>query len=372
MRNKLAICAIFKNEGLYVQEWLDFHYLVGVGKFYIYLNNCDDDTYEKITSWKHNDLVDICDWPIQPGQLQAYQHCINRNTDDEWIAFIDSDEFLHSRNNKSIIEILDSIPSSYTTVVVNWLIFGSSGIKEKINKPVLETFTKRAEFSFPANRVVKSIIRSNCNGVVRSCHFIETSGEPCYSNGLPCDIGHDGIAKEFCSSHLILNHYFTKSHQEWTKKKLRGRATISSEDPQKIRAEEQFFYHDRNEVEDLHLYSIATDTPPPQIQEKGHLYIDRIELGTHNISLTGWSDIEGNEILSIMILNGSDEILPDSFIRCERPDVLKAIGGQESKKYGFKAMFPINNGEMGLINIIAVFYNFSSNLTIVKKIEVKI
>ena len=34
----LAIAAIMKNEGLYLKEWLDFHILVGVDKFYLYDN----------------------------------------------------------------------------------------------------------------------------------------------------------------------------------------------------------------------------------------------------------------------------------------------------------------------------------------------
>ncbi len=371
MKNKLAICAIFKNEEPYVQEWLNFHFLVGARKFYIYLNNCDDNTYEKIMSWQYGHLVEIFDWPMQPGQLQAYQHCINRGTDDEWIAFIDSDEFLHSRSKESIIEILDSIPSNYTTVVVNWLIFGSSNIKEKIDKPVLETFKRRAEFTFPANKIIKSIVRNNCNGVVRSCHFIETSGEPCYSNGLPCDIGHDGVANEFFSSHLVLNHYFTKSHQEWTIKKLRGRATISSDDPQKIRAEEQFIYHDRNEIEDLYLYHIVKEEHSLQVPEKGHLYIDGIEFHSNGINLSGWSDIDGSEISTLIMMYGSDEIPPSSLIRNERADVLKALG-KKNKKYGFTVLFPITKGMFDEATIIAVLYKHGTNETLIKTLKINI
>ena len=37
------------------------------------------------------------DWPMFPGQVQAYEHCIERARDDSrWIAFIDIDEFLFS------------------------------------------------------------------------------------------------------------------------------------------------------------------------------------------------------------------------------------------------------------------------------------
>ena len=371
MKNKLAICAIFKNEELYVEEWLEFHYLVGARKFYIYLNNCDDNTYDKIISWQHSHLVEIFDWPMQPGQLQAYQHCLNRHTDDEWIAFIDSDEFLHSRNKNNIIEILDSIPSKYTTVVVNWLIFGSSKLKERSDQPVLETFTRRSEFSFPANKVIKSIVRNNFNAVVRSSHFIETSGQTCYSNGLTCDIGHNGIANEFYCTHLVVNHYFTKSHDEWTKKKMRGRVSISNDDPQKIRAEEQFSYHDRNEVEDLYLYNFLKKKDLPLPENKGHLYIDSIQYHSHCLSLTGWADIHGDEITSVIIISNHDEIHPSEFIRHERLDVLKILG-DSTKKFGFTATFPIGKTLVGEVDLIAFIYKHQFKETYFKKSELKL
>lgn len=351
MKNKLAICAIFKDEELYVEEWLEFHYLIGVRRFYIYLNNCNDDTLGKIKSWKHSDLVDAIDWPMHPGQLQAYQHCINRKTEDEWIAFIDSDEFLHSRNARNIIDVLDEIPSCYTTVVVNWLIFGSNNIKDKIDKPVIETFTKRAEFTFPANRVIKSIIRNNNGGIVRSCHFIETTGKVCYSDGSACEIGHDGIANEFLASHLVLNHYFTKSHQEWIKKKLRGRATISNGDPQKIRAEEQFVYHDRNEVEDLYLYDFVKNLA----KDKNHLYIDSIERRPGEVSVSGWAEIDSDEITSLIMFIDNEEVSPCSFIKYERMDVLKVLG-RKNINHGFKALFKTINTCASEIKFIAVLY----------------
>ena len=41
---ELSVVAIMKNEGAYLKEWLDFHILVGVEKFYLYDNESNDDT----------------------------------------------------------------------------------------------------------------------------------------------------------------------------------------------------------------------------------------------------------------------------------------------------------------------------------------
>lgn len=42
MKIKLAICVIVKNEAPYMKEWIDYHRLVGVEKFYVYDNESTD------------------------------------------------------------------------------------------------------------------------------------------------------------------------------------------------------------------------------------------------------------------------------------------------------------------------------------------
>ena len=39
----LAVCAIYRDEASYMQEWIEFHRLVGVERFYLYDNNSVDD-----------------------------------------------------------------------------------------------------------------------------------------------------------------------------------------------------------------------------------------------------------------------------------------------------------------------------------------
>ena len=39
----LSVCAIFKNEGRFLREWLNYYLLAGVDHFYLYNNFSDDD-----------------------------------------------------------------------------------------------------------------------------------------------------------------------------------------------------------------------------------------------------------------------------------------------------------------------------------------
>lgn len=42
----LAIVAIIKNEGQYIEEWLRYHIVAGVQKFFLYDNDSSDNTRE--------------------------------------------------------------------------------------------------------------------------------------------------------------------------------------------------------------------------------------------------------------------------------------------------------------------------------------
>jgi hypothetical protein len=46
----LAMCAIAKNEGRYLQEWIEYHKLLGVEMFYIYDNESTDNTQSCIAA----------------------------------------------------------------------------------------------------------------------------------------------------------------------------------------------------------------------------------------------------------------------------------------------------------------------------------
>ena len=39
----IAACTVFKNQALYLREWISFHYMLGVRKFYLYDQGSDED-----------------------------------------------------------------------------------------------------------------------------------------------------------------------------------------------------------------------------------------------------------------------------------------------------------------------------------------
>jgi hypothetical protein len=64
----LAACAIYLNEAPNLQEWIEFHRLVGVERFYLYNDNSTDDHRAVLAPYVDEGIVVLKDWSIRPGQ----------------------------------------------------------------------------------------------------------------------------------------------------------------------------------------------------------------------------------------------------------------------------------------------------------------
>src|SRR5208283_5168867 len=100
---KLAICAVAKNEAVYLPEWIAFHSLQGVSDFLIFDNQSTDNTKEVLAQIARHVPVSVVDWPgdnYYKMQMDAYREGAERLIGRvDWVAFIDIDEFLFSSRN---------------------------------------------------------------------------------------------------------------------------------------------------------------------------------------------------------------------------------------------------------------------------------
>ncbi|NES76928.1 MULTISPECIES: glycosyltransferase family 92 protein [unclassified Okeania] len=246
---KLSICAIMKDEGPYLEEWLEFHKLVGVEKFYLYDNNSTDNTQNILQLYIHNGEVIYYYWPDKPGQMSAYTHCLkNHRYDSEWIAFIDLDEFLFPTVAEKITDIIDEF-SDVSALGVNWLNFGTSGHEKKPQGLQIENFIKRSKSSFGPNKHIKCILHPEKTIRPLNPHqFVFSEGRVVTENKQP-------IKGPFSSTHSIkklrINHYTTRSKEESMKKMMRGRATKNEPRPWSHFESKDVIF---NEVEDLTIH----------------------------------------------------------------------------------------------------------------------
>lgn len=253
----LGICAIMKNEARYIEEWLSFHRAVGVERFILFDNASTDDTRAVIDAWSHRSLVTVIDWPQRPGQNAAYQHMIDHYRDAmQWCAFIDCDEFLCPQSDLSVPDVLRYFSPVCDALYVHWLMFGSSGLVARDARPVTERFTRRGYDSFGPNNIGKSIVRLSAAISVTSCHIIRCAGPMIDDDETEIDQAGVGLHPSTSHRFIALNHYFTKSLQEWRERRSLGKADVPENDPGFLRAEEEFHRHDANDVEDTRAATI--------------------------------------------------------------------------------------------------------------------
>ncbi len=220
----LAIATMFRNDGPYLREWLEFHLLMGAEKFYLYhqgTSPAEDGWRGVLEPYIQRRIVDVKQWPYpfyygdgRNAHIDANQDCIDRlKGQDGWLAFIDSDEFLFSPRCDTVTEALATLPQGWGAVGVHWMMFGSSGKLKWEDAPVIERFTWRQHDGLHFNHWCKSIVRLS-DPELATCgseHYFRTAA------GTYDELGNPLMAEETrpYSSLLRLNHYFTKSREEW-------------------------------------------------------------------------------------------------------------------------------------------------------------
>jgi len=133
----ISICGIFKNEAPYLKEWIEYHILVGVEKFYLYNNNSEDDYQEILEQYIKAGIVTLIEWPEVPGQISAYKHWYNNyRNETQWVSFLDLDEFICPIKYDTISQWLEKF-EKYPVIKMYWQMFGTSGILANDNKKLV-------------------------------------------------------------------------------------------------------------------------------------------------------------------------------------------------------------------------------------------
>jgi hypothetical protein len=220
----LAICAIYRDEAPYLREWVAFHRLVGVDRFLLYNNRSVDSHEDALAPFLEDGTVLVHDWPIYPAQIQAYDHCLKAHRDDaRWIAFIDLDEFLFSPTGRPVSEILPKY-ERWPGVGVNWAVFGPSGHRTQPPGLVTERYTRRTA-NVGINRHIKSIVDpTRVRGFSMPHFFMYTDGLAVDENERPITGPPFSLTENVSFAKLRVNHYATKSEEEYRRKLARGPA----------------------------------------------------------------------------------------------------------------------------------------------------
>ncbi len=170
--------------------------------------------------------------------------------------------------------------------MVNWQVYGSSGLHSRPEGLVIESFTHRARSDWVRNRRVKSIVDPTRAVGSIGPHFFQYNQDELAvtENGEPVSAVTNSSARRRLNrvlarfpgvhvdpyairessvrrvsvSRLRINHYAVRSRQEFAEKLSRHAAGDPAADGTSRLQRGYFAYHDRNEVEDSILVRHAT------------------------------------------------------------------------------------------------------------------
>ncbi len=217
------ICAIMKNEQKYVDEWLEYHKFLGFDRVQLYDNAQNASSYIASLPEKYGSFVNVLHFPGLGRQTEAYIDCMVRNRDlNMWAAFLDIDEFVVLRKHPNIKAFLHDVAPHGGSVVLNWSIMGSSNATTRSPGSVMARFTLTSE---KPDRHIKTIA------------YLKHTKQPVIHNvlmlpGYPTvdQYGHvlnDTTPFVYNSTREVanINHYYTKSLEEFILKRKRGWAS---------------------------------------------------------------------------------------------------------------------------------------------------
>lgn len=243
----VVICAIFKNEALYLREWLEYNLIIGVEHFYLYNNNSDDDYKRVLKPYIDSGKVTLIEFPLEHAQIKAYRDCIMKfKNQAKWIGFLDIDEFvvpIRDNNIKDFLKDFGNRPS----VKLYWKVFGTSGI---IHRNTQELVTEDFKIAWPKyDEVGKCFYNTSFNAdddpkrmktlhhiFWGNWHGITIPPVNCYDSiSLR---GFDHVKSE--KFPIQINHYFTKSYDEYFKLKAQRGDVFYKKNHH---GDKVFFYH---------------------------------------------------------------------------------------------------------------------------------
>lgn len=264
-----ALCAIMRNEGPFVLEWIAHHRALGFDQIIIYDNESTDDLPRLCHSLSNAGAIIYRPWPdpelgcvISP-QILAYQHAV-ANLTTNWLCCLDADEFLVLEHASTIQEFLANAGLAGMPIALNWKLFGSSGAIDASPDPVTERFIRCGSDLHPANAVIKTF---GPRWLLHAGAHIHIHGWPLVAgqfyvdaSGARVEVESNTFLRPPCWKHAWINHYIVKSREEFERKRVRGDASVpmGREDKFSRTYETYFIPYDVNQDQDVTILRFKT------------------------------------------------------------------------------------------------------------------
>lgn len=225
--HQLSIVTIFRDEGPYLKEWIEYHKLVGVEHFYLFNNLSHDNFQEVLEPYIEEGVVELFHLPQKSENIYRWGHIQQRayNTGlakakgkTKWLAIIDADEFIIPLEKDTIVQALEPFEGA-CAVAINWALYGTSNVPEIVpGKLMIEMLKFKALPEFFENQFVKVIVRPEKVLKAKGPHQVYLK------EGYIVDMEHQPVLGNMTDKvlykHLRINHYWSRDEKYFREVKL--------------------------------------------------------------------------------------------------------------------------------------------------------
>ena len=219
---KVCLCTLGRQENLYIREFVSHYEKYGVDKIFLYDNNKKDgERFEDVIGdYINKSFVELLDWRgIDQPIFPIMNDCYNKNKEKyDWLIFYEIDEFINLYNYTNIKDFLDQEKFKNCKVIhLNIINHSDNDHLNYENKSLHERFPEIVPLE-KSQISVKSILRGNLTNIrITWMHYIDDNLPGCNGFGGPSDLIHGNDFKYY-----VIDHYYSKSTEEFIRKITRG------------------------------------------------------------------------------------------------------------------------------------------------------
>ena len=232
---KICICAIGKNENLYIKEFVNYYQKLGYKHIYLYDNNdINGERFEDVIQKEiEKGFVSIINYRGYRGkeqnpQFDAYENCYEKNNKNyTWISFFDIDEYLELvPSNMKAKNFFDQEKFKLCEVIkLNWLLYKTKESLYYENAPLHKRMVIPL-IGIKENEHIKSTVRGNLTPNYWSHtinpHTSINNFNTCSSSGIIINSS-SPFNSPVEHQYAYIKHYHFRSFEELCLKIKRGR-----------------------------------------------------------------------------------------------------------------------------------------------------
>lgn len=144
-RRRVTVVTAMKNEGPFILDWIAHHRIVGVDRFLVYTNDCQDGTDRLLDLLSESSVIRRENTYQKTGKVPQYAAFRAAGDEDavrgaDWLVTLDVDEYLNIRaGGGRLSDLFDTAPEA-GAVSMPWRLFGNGDLHHFEDRPVVHQF----------------------------------------------------------------------------------------------------------------------------------------------------------------------------------------------------------------------------------------